>query len=470
MSTQASVAVATVEQPLRHRVVGAGICIIVQQVFGNVLRLGGNVLLTRLLPPEAFGVMAVVYVVATGLSLVSDLGISQNVQVSPRGEDPIFLQTAWTMQVLRGLFIAIASTICAAAIYVSSSFGLLGPGTVYRDAQLPLIICAFAFTTFVVGLESIRLRQAQRRLNFVRLTALELGSPFAGLVGMVALALYFRSVWALVAGAVISGLVKMIGSHIVLPGVKARFRLDRASVRNLMHFGRWILVSSTLSFLAQSGDRLVLGGIVDARTVGYYSIATILLGVIQTLFLALVYSVMLPGLSQAGRQDAVALRRAFLQFQMQSDLFLFAAAGFLFIAAPSIVRLLYDPRYASVGVMLSTLALGLVGLRYAVVEQYCMMQSQVHVLAGWNALRAITLVVSLPTGLALFGLPGLLGAVVLTQFVAWPLAIRLKVRHGLQDWRSELIAVSALVLGLGLGEAGSWVLNLLSALRVAGHH
>lgn len=470
MNTQSNVAIATDGQSMRRRVFGAGICIVIQQIVGSALRLGGNVLLTRLLPPEAFGLMAVVYVVATGLALMSDLGISQHVQVSPLGNDPVFLQTAWTLQVLRGLFIALASVTAAAVIYASASFGLLDPGTVYHDAQLPLIICAFAFSIFVQGFESIRLRQAQRRLNLGRLTVLELSSQFAGLIGMVALAFYLRSVWALVAGAVISALVKMIGSHTMLPGIAARFRWDHECARNLMRFGRWILVSSTLSFLAQSGDRLILGGIVDARTVGYYSIAAILLGVIQTLFYALVSSVMLPTLSQASRQDVGALRRAFLQFQMQSDLFLFSAAGFLFIAGPSIVRLLYDQRYASVGTMLSVLALGLIGLRYSVVEQYCTMRSQVHVLAGWNALRAITLVLSLPTGFALFGLPGVLGAVLLTQFVAWPLAIRFKLGNGLQDWRSEIVAVPALLLGLALGEAGSWAFGLLSALRISAHH
>jgi O-antigen/teichoic acid export membrane protein len=470
VSTQTSFVIAADGHSLRRRVLGAGICIVIQQIAGSALRLVGNVALTRLVPPEAFGLMAVVYVLSMGLALVSDLGISQNVQVSPRGDDPVFLQTAWTVQVLRGLFIALASMISAAVIYACASFGLVGSGTVYHDPKLPLIVCAFAFSTFAAGCESIRYRQAQRRLNFTRLTALELGSQFVGLVGMVALAFYLHSIWALVAGAVISGLVKMIGTHTMLRGVKARFRWDHECLRNLMRFGRWIVVSSTLTFLAQSGDRLILGGMVDARTVGYYSIATILLGVIQSLFLSLVSSVMLPGLSLVGRQDGGALRRAFLQFQMQSDLFLFVAAGFLFVAGPSIVRLLYDPRYANVGIMLSTLAMGLIGLRYAVVEQYCMMRSQVRVLAGWNALRAATLLLSLPAGFALFGLPGVLGAVVLTQFVAWPLAIRFKIRHGLQAWRSEVVALSALLLGLGLGLGGSWMFDLLSALKAAVHH
>ena len=285
MTAQASVAVATGGQSLRRLILGAGICIIIQQIVGSALRLGGNVLLTRLLPPEAFGVMAVVYVVSTGLSLMSDLGISQNVQVSARGDDPVFLQTAWTVQVLRGLFIALACAISAAVIYASASFGLLDPGTVYHDAQLPADHLRLRLHNLRRGVRVDPHRQAQRRLNLGRLTVLELGSQFAGLIGMVTLAYYLRSVWALVAGAVISGLVKMIGSHTMLPGVKARFRWDHECLRNLVHFGRWIMVSSTLCFLAQSGDRLILGGIVDARTVGYYSIAVILLGVIQTLFL-----------------------------------------------------------------------------------------------------------------------------------------------------------------------------------------
>jgi hypothetical protein len=40
-------------------------------------RLAGNIILTRLLLPEAFGLMVIVQTVITGVTMVSDLGIEQ---------------------------------------------------------------------------------------------------------------------------------------------------------------------------------------------------------------------------------------------------------------------------------------------------------------------------------------------------------------------------------------------------------
>jgi hypothetical protein len=62
----------------------------------------GNLILTRLLFPEAFGLMALVQVFLSGLQMFSDIGIQTSVIRSKRGEDPAFLDTAWTVQVLRG--------------------------------------------------------------------------------------------------------------------------------------------------------------------------------------------------------------------------------------------------------------------------------------------------------------------------------------------------------------------------------
>jgi hypothetical protein len=55
----------------------------------NALRLGSNLILTRLLFPEAFGLMALVQVFLTGLQMFSDLGIHASVIRSARGEDPV---------------------------------------------------------------------------------------------------------------------------------------------------------------------------------------------------------------------------------------------------------------------------------------------------------------------------------------------------------------------------------------------
>ena len=69
---------------------------------GVALRLGTNIVLARLLAPEIFGLMLVVNMLRTGTELLSDIGIGQSVVRSKREPDHAFLDTAFTIQLLRG--------------------------------------------------------------------------------------------------------------------------------------------------------------------------------------------------------------------------------------------------------------------------------------------------------------------------------------------------------------------------------
>ncbi|MFC6638676.1 oligosaccharide flippase family protein [Sulfitobacter sediminilitoris] len=55
----------------------------------QAIRLASNLILTRLLFPEAFGLMALVGVVTVGLTLFSDVGIAPSIAQSKRGMTPI---------------------------------------------------------------------------------------------------------------------------------------------------------------------------------------------------------------------------------------------------------------------------------------------------------------------------------------------------------------------------------------------
>ena len=82
----------------------------------QLLRLLNNVILARILAPPIFGLMAVVNAIRTGVELLSDVGIMQNIISSPRGEDPLFYDTAWTLQALRGLVLAALCMLLAVPI------------------------------------------------------------------------------------------------------------------------------------------------------------------------------------------------------------------------------------------------------------------------------------------------------------------------------------------------------------------
>ena len=80
---------------------------------GQLIRLIRNLILTRLLFPEAFGLMTLVWMVMYGLEMLSDVGLGPAIIRDPRGDDPDFLNTAWTVQAIRGAVLWGASCLIA---------------------------------------------------------------------------------------------------------------------------------------------------------------------------------------------------------------------------------------------------------------------------------------------------------------------------------------------------------------------
>jgi O-antigen/teichoic acid export membrane protein len=65
------------------------------------LRMLSNVVLARLFSPEYFGLMTLLTTVLVGLTLFSHIGLQDSVIQNPRGDEPVFLNTVWTLQAVR---------------------------------------------------------------------------------------------------------------------------------------------------------------------------------------------------------------------------------------------------------------------------------------------------------------------------------------------------------------------------------
>ncbi|KAA0970571.1 oligosaccharide flippase family protein [Aureimonas fodinaquatilis] len=441
----------SVAQPLRRRISSAGLWSMGQFGASLSVRLLSNMILTRMLLPEAFGMVAVVSVLTIALALLSDLGIGQNVIVHNRGNEPAFLNTAWTVQVLRGLFIWSLAIMAAGLITLLAARGVFSPGTVYVDPRLPAVLIVGSFIVVLQGLESTKVHQARRNLQIRRLTEIEFGVQILALAMTVLLAWYWQSIWALVLGSVFSSTIKTIATHLLLSGQPNRLGWEQQAWWEIFRFGRWIFFSSIVGVLFTTGDRLILGGLVDVNTMGLYAIAALLLSVVQSAVTTLVGTVAFPALSELARGDRQGFRQAYLRFQAAADGILGLAAGGIYICGPLVVSVLYDPRYAESGAMLSILAVGLIGMRYCIVEQCYMACDEMRYFLASNVLRLLVMVVLLPLGHAYYGLEGALTAIVLAQFAAWPVAWLFKAKHRLFDWRTEGAFIPAVALGLLLG-------------------
>ncbi|MXQ13740.1 oligosaccharide flippase family protein [Microvirga makkahensis] len=443
-----------VAAPLRKRILRASGWTLIQNGASLSLRLFGNLLLTRLLTPEAFGLMAVIQALVVALAHLSDVGISQNIVVHRRGDDPDFLNTVWTVQILRGVLILIASAACAVGIFLLEQAGWFRPGTVYTDPQLPYVIVAFFFYVLILGFETTKVQQARRNMQLEQITMIELMSQAAALIVMLILATTFRNVWALVAGSLVAATLRVVAGHLILSGPRNRIMWDPSAWTDILSFGKWIFLSSVMGFLLVSGDRILLGAIVDSTVLGVYSIAVLLLGVLYSTFYAIIGSVVFPTLSEVFRNHPNDLRQVHRRFQLQADVALFGLAGFLFVAGPAIVDLLYDDRYREAGTMLAALSLGLIGARSSISEQGYLAMGQVRYQAAANFCRVAVLCLGLPLGFALYGIDGALVALILTQYAGWPVTIRFAMRNGLFQPGGLLIGPPLFIAGAALGWLG----------------
>jgi O-antigen/teichoic acid export membrane protein len=210
----------------------------------QIIRFGSNLVLTRLLVPEIFGLMTLVYVFTTGLHLFSDLGIHTSLIQNKRGDDPKFLDTAWTMQIIRGAVLWIG---CLVISVPAAAF--------YDDPRLLWVLpIAGLSNTLISGFTSTGLASLVRNLEVKKMSAFELGGQIVGVGVMLIWAYFDRSVRALLAGALIGSTFQAVWSHFLSPNPPNRLMLEKESVSEIFSFGKWIFLSTALTFFAMQSD------------------------------------------------------------------------------------------------------------------------------------------------------------------------------------------------------------------------
>ncbi|MDP2246944.1 MAG: oligosaccharide flippase family protein, partial [Nitrosomonadales bacterium] len=234
---------------LKSRAIRAGFWTIFGHGSGQFIRLATNLVMTRLLVPEMFGVMAIVTVIMIGLVMFSDLGLRQNIIQSKRGDDPVFLDTAWTVQAIIGIGLWLLSVVVALLFYAAGQSGIIAAGTVYSHPILPWVIPVSVLAVLIKSFEPTWTATASRRLDQSKITMIEIASQLFSVLVMVVWAMFDRSIWALVAGGVSASLARSFIVWILIPGPRNHWRIDPASMHEIFHFGKWLFWSSILTFL-----------------------------------------------------------------------------------------------------------------------------------------------------------------------------------------------------------------------------
>ena len=279
------------------------------------LRLAANVVLARLLAPELFGVMQIFYSLRTGADLISDVGIGQNIIYNKNADDPDFYNTAWTLQLVRGILLWL---VCCAAAIPFARF--------YNSPTLSLVMPVSGFYFVLSGISSNSRFRLQKRMKYNTLTVFETLVGIIASGAQVVLAYISPTIWALVFGALAGTTFATIGSHFLIPDVRHRLFISRRYAREIRSFGKWIFVSSIIFFLSTNFDRLYLAKLIPLGVLGVYGMARALSDLSSTLVARLGNSVIFPFVAAHSQMPRVDLHTQLAPIRMK--FLLLAGFGF----------------------------------------------------------------------------------------------------------------------------------------------
>lgn len=375
----------------------------------QIIRLFGNIALSRLLVPEYFGITAISQVILTGITLFSDLGLSQGVIRSNRSNDSKFLNTAWTIQIIRGMLLSLIMLLVA---YPVSMF--------YTEKTLLYLIPVIGINSLIQGFQSTSIILLNKNLKQGKLNFINIVIQIISTSVMLIVAYLTHSIWSLILSGLLTSLLRAIWSHMLKSSIKHKLFLEREAAIELLHFGKWILFSTSIMFLASQIDKIIFGKIFSLRFFGIYNIALLLSELPKQVILKVSHSVFFPlfttyaSISREIMKQKVQHQRRFVLYAIIALVCTFTTFG------DYIIHILYDDRYKAAEWILPILGLGIWPLILYSTGSSCLLalgKPKYHAFA--NLIKFIYMLVAVPILNSQMGYLGAVLAVSLNDIPAY---------------------------------------------------
>ncbi len=323
----------------------AGSMLFVFTISTVLARLAGNMLVTRLLDPYAFGVMGVIATVMMVLTMISDFGFAAFIIRHDRGGDAATLDTIWTVRLVQAA--AQSAVMFAAAIPVAQFIGK-------AEMAMPVMLCAPIL--LLNALCPISFNRAQREGKVRKTCAIEFGSLAVQILVNVMLAAVLRDYRALVMGIYIGGFAKIMLTLRLLPG-GLRLRFERPIFAEILDFARVVMPSTILTLAITQADKLLFARLFSLYNFGVYVLAANLALSLQPFGRNYVLRYFYPLMARTWREEPAEMARRFYASRARIYPVMFALFGFGVGLAPVVIALLFDHRYESGWMFLSVMLL-----------------------------------------------------------------------------------------------------------------
>jgi O-antigen/teichoic acid export membrane protein len=289
------------------------------RILVNILAFAGTLLLARLLTPQDFGLVAIATTLLAIVTSATEMSLSSALL---RLDDPTpaHFDSAFTLNMIRATAIAIA--------FVLGGFPL---AAAFNDDRLVGIMAVLGAAMLVTGMVNPRLVLLNKQLQFRQDFIIPVTNKLVGFVITVAIALIWRSYWALIVGAVVGPIVRVGMSYMFMP---YRPRFGWRYARELWSFSSWLMLGQVAQAVNAKLENLLVGAFLGRTPLGFYTVGDSLANMPTRETTLPLSQTMFAGFALF-RDDIPRLRNAYQSAQSSmAALVLPAGVGFALLAEP----------------------------------------------------------------------------------------------------------------------------------------
>lgn len=422
----------------------------------TVIRLGSSLILTRVLKPEAYGIVTIVSSIGYVVALLADIAVTVSLVRHEHGDQPQFLNTAWTLRLGRSLLNAILMFAAAPLL-----------AELYHAPQLTVPLRIFSLWFVLEGFESMSFPIAIRRRNSRIIVYSELVANAVTTVFTLVYCYYTRNYMGMVYGMLLNRLLMTVMSYRFYTNLRPRFMVNRAAASELLLYTRYAVPSSFITLVLNQFDKMIFLRLFDLRLLGVFSLAGNIASPIEALIWRISELVLYPRCAHEFRTAPNEFPLRYYTRNTGVFLSVLTLPAVVGGAAQLLIRVLYDPRYSQAGTILQLLMLRASLLALASPAEHMLIASgELQVQLNGNIFRAIFMVAGTVGGFYLAGFIGFVYGIALSGLAPLLYYLWLQQRKGFLTVRYELYKVAFLLATWGLAFLASYLLLGLLPPRV----
>lgn len=216
--------------------------------------------LARLLLPNQFGLFGIATIVLALLEVFLETGVNVFL-IQEKSDIKKYIDSAWIVSIIRGLIISMV--LVGVSPFVAAFFK--------NQAAIGVLIM-ISLVPLLRGFINPSIVYFQKEIEFHKEFGYRVSLFAIDSVVTIVLAFLTHSVYSLVFGAIIAVIFEIFLSF-KFASPRPKFSFNSEYVNKIFHKGKWVTLFGIFGYIAQEGDTIVVGRILNTAALGQYNMA-----------------------------------------------------------------------------------------------------------------------------------------------------------------------------------------------------